>query len=65
MFNLSQYNAESYTETGDAPLMVDPDSIGVAELGIGVDAGWEVSTENGVVKPSLHAVEWTWPIWRS
>jgi outer membrane autotransporter protein len=52
------YSADDYTETGAgaANLNVDNDSLNIFELGVGVDAAWDMKNRNGSrVKPVLSA----------
>lgn len=54
----THYSPDGYTETGagGAGLVVDPDSVNIFELGLGVDATWDVQNANGSrVQPQLTA----------
>ncbi len=50
------YSADSYTETGagGANLTVDADSLSLFEIGLGVDAQWDIQNANGThLMPSI------------
>lgn len=53
------YNADDYSETGAGAASlqdVDTDSLNIFELGVGVDAAWDIKNANGSsVKPVLSA----------
>jgi len=58
MAHYTNYSPDRYTETGagGANLTVDGDNVGIFELGLGVDAGWEFKNVNGsVMKPEIRA----------
>ncbi len=58
MADYTYYNADDYTEggAGTAGLNVDQESVNALNLGVGVDAAWEMQQGNGsVVVPALHA----------
>jgi len=51
------YDADTYTETGagTANLLVDADSLNTLEVGVGVEAAWNLEQADGsVMKPSVH-----------
>lgn len=54
--NYMHYSADSYTETGanGANLTVDSDALNMFEVGLGVDAEWNIENANGSrIMPSL------------
>lgn len=56
MGHWTHFTADDYTETGagGANLSVDMDSMDIAELGIGVDASWDLKQSNGaMMRPSI------------
>ncbi|MDB5490617.1 MAG: hypothetical protein JWO78_466 [Micavibrio sp.] len=58
MANYSYYDAQSYTETGagTANLNVNSDSLNALNLGVGVDAVWDIQNHDGSkLQPSLTA----------
>lgn len=58
MAHWTHYNADTYTETGagTANLTVDHDNLNVFELGVGVNASWDMAIADGsVVVPEVRA----------
>lgn len=55
--NWSHYDGDNYTETGagGANLAVDQDGVSIFEVGVGLDAKWDLEQASGaVVQPALH-----------
>lgn len=58
MAHWMHYNPDSYTETGagTANLNVDGSNVNVFEVGLGLNAGWDlVGVDGSVFRPNLHA----------